>query len=37
MLKEKYKDLDIEIITFNACDVIVTSNDDEEEGGIGKG
>lgn len=35
MLKEKYDDLDFEVITFDAGDIIVTSvNDDEDEGVI---
>jgi len=36
MLKEKYKDLDLEVIAFDANDVIVTSGctgtDDDDEG-----
>ena len=34
MVKEEYKNVNIEIISFGAADVIVTSGD-EEEGPIG--
>jgi hypothetical protein len=35
LLKEKYDDLDLEVITFDAGDIIVTSvNEDDDEGAI---
>ena len=30
MAKEKYRSVDIEVITFDAADIIVTSGGDEE-------
>lgn len=35
MAKEEYKNVNIELIIFDAADVIVTSDDGEEEGPIG--